>query len=257
LIVKETREKEMVAHAFWLGMQTHRRSHHLVAAHDPKHCFFVIYFYLILCPRNSCDTCRNANRGITMTEAEMKLNWKHTAGAFALSVAMLGMAATGPVTAKGKSGTIPPPPVEAAASVEKGKSGTIKMDPVQGEAPPSAEKGIKDPAIKSCGSCGVTGREAAPPPVDDAAAPGSEQRKFNDQWSGAPPSVEKGKSGTIPIEPPTAGAQTERRAHEGPGGTPPSTVKKGKTGWILAVASAAALAAVLASGNNDGNPTSP
>ncbi len=26
----------------------------------------------------------------------------------------------------------------------------------------SGEKGIKDPAIKSCGSCGVTGRQVAP-----------------------------------------------------------------------------------------------
>lgn len=158
---------------------------------------------------------------------------------------MLSMSATAQVATKGKSGVMPPPIDLAPATTKnkchgpgchmqdgsavtesaKNKSGTI---PVENDiANPATEKGIKDPAVKGCGSCGLTGKEASPPPVDDGAAPGSEQRKFNDQWSGAPPSAEwetgqirdKGK----PQRPPA----TERRAHNGPGGTPPSTAKKG------------------------------
>ena len=207
----------------------------------------------------------------------MKFNWKHSAGAFALSVAML--ASTGgqtiaaapvetgqllikdkpkpPSVEKGKSDTIKPNP----PSVEKGKSATIPVELPTVDAP-ATEKGIRDNGVKGCGNCGLTGKEAAPPPVDDGAAPA--------------PSVDIETGQLLIKDKPTAA--TERRAHNGSGGTPPSTAKnelcglpytakcvtnatakKGSnTGLILGItAGAAALAAVLASGNNNDRPTSP
>lgn len=187
----------------------------------------------------------------------MKFNWKHSAGAFALSVALL--ASTGGQMVEAK-------PIETGQllikdrpkiSAEKGKSDTIKDNP-----PTATERGIKDVGVKSCNGCGMTGKVAAPPPVDDAAAPA--------------PSVDIETGQLLIKDKPTAA--TERRAHNGPGGTPPSaaknalcglpytppcvtdaTAKKGSnTGLILGItAGAAALAAVLASGNNNDNPTSP
>ena len=212
----------------------------------------------------------------------MKINWKQTAGALALSAMTLGVTGGDMAMAKGKSGTIKVDPVA------KGKSGTIPP-PTDNVAP--TEKGIKDQGVKSCGSCGLTGREAAQSPVKDGATDG-EKRKFNDQWSGSanatdivnPPvrgsvgsgpaatSVEKGikdkavgQGGVL--------TATERRAHNGPGGTPPSTAKPKKkkgpkerddpaldTSSLLpvagGVAALAALAAALGGGGND-NPTSP
>jgi hypothetical protein len=50
--------------------------------------------------RPHSDTERNAIQGTTTKEAEMKLNWKHTAGAFALSIGILGMTAVGPANAQ-------------------------------------------------------------------------------------------------------------------------------------------------------------
>jgi hypothetical protein len=128
----------------------------------------------------------------------MKNSIKQTLGAAALTAMALSVIGTGGVMAKGgKSAKMEPPPPSAernksskmepptdstvfdpcknprpnvqcdprqgGSSAERNKSGTIKTDPVQGEAPPSAEKGIKDNAIKSCGNCGLTGRVAAPP----------------------------------------------------------------------------------------------
>jgi hypothetical protein len=50
--------------------------------------------------------------------------------------------------------------------------GLVQTKPgVQNLGTPSAEKGIKDNAVKSCGSCGLTGKEAAP------AAPGAAETK--------------------------------------------------------------------------------
>ncbi len=186
----------------------------------------------------------------------MTFNWRHSAGAFALSVALLAstggqMVEAKPVETgqllikdrpkisaeKGKSDTIKPD----LPSVDKGKSATIPP-PTDDVAP--TERGIKDNGVKGCTGCGITGREAAPPPVDDGAAPPSVDYE------------EKGKGQHMekPGRP-----LTERRAHNGPGGTSPSTAKN-KSGWIiptLGAVTAAALAAILASGNNNDNPTSP
>ncbi len=192
----------------------------------------------------------------------MNVNWKHSAGALALSVAMLAstggqMVAAAPV----ETGQLLIKDKPKLQSVEKGKSATIPVELPTIDAP-ATERGIKDQAVKGCGNCGLTGREAAPPPVDDGAAPA--------------PSVDIETGQLLIKDKPTAA--TERRAHNGPGGTPPSTAKnelcglpytakcvtnatakKGSnTGLILGItAGAAALAAVLASGNNDDRPTSP
>jgi hypothetical protein len=177
----------------------------------------------------------------------MKLNWKHSAGAFALSVAMLGMSATGTVDAKGKSGVLKPPvdkvkvPGDRTPPSAENKSGTMQAGDI---ADPAAEKGIKDQAVKGCGNCGVTGREAAPPPVDDAAAPPSVdyEEKGKGQHMEKPPrdhGTERNKSGVLKPNDPSVAA------------------KKGKTGWIfVTLAAVAAGVAVLAAGGND-NPASP
>ena len=211
----------------------------------------------------------------------MNFNWKHGAGALALSVAMLSMSATAQVAPAGRPVKAPAEVVQPAPSVDvetgqmldKGprwpkivEKTSDTPPPVDDAAAPNTERGIRDNAIKSCGSCGVTGKAAAPPPVDDGAAPPSAD--WEDPKGGQ--HFDKGKP-----KPPSA---TERRAHNGPGGTPPSTAKhelcgvpytpkcvtnatakKGSnTGLILGItAGAAALAAVLASGNNDDRPTSP
>lgn len=104
----------------------------------------------------------------------MKFNWKHSAGAFALSVAML--ASTGGQAAPVETGQLLIKDKPIPTSVEKGKSATIPVELPTVDAP-STERGIKDPGVRSCGSCGATGREAAPPPVDDDAAPGSTTAK--------------------------------------------------------------------------------
>jgi hypothetical protein len=160
----------------------------------------------------------------------MKFGWKYKTGALALSVAMLSMSATAQVAVKGQSGVITPPINVAPATTKnkchgpgchmqdgsavtesaKNKTGTI---PVENDvANPATERGIKDPGVRSCGNCGLTGKEAAPPPVDDGAAPPSAEWETGQIR-------DKGK----PQRPPA----TERRAHSGPGGTPPSTAKKG------------------------------
>lgn len=213
----------------------------------------------------------------------MTFNWKHSARAFALSVAMLA-----PISGQ----------IAEAKPVETGQ--LLIKDRVK----PSVEKGIKDNGVKSCGSCGMTGKKAAPPAVDGGAAPAPsvdvETGQLLDKgprWphnkvaekeaappatddGAAPPSEEKVETGQLLDKGPRwpNNKATERRAHSGPGGTPPSiaknalcglpytppcvtdaTAKKGaNTGLILGItAGAAALAAVLASGNNDDRPTSP
>ena len=207
----------------------------------------------------------------------MNFNWKHGAGALALSVAMLSMSATAQVAPAGKPVKPPAEVVQPAPSVDvetgqlldKGPRWPKVVEktsdtppPVDDAAAPNTEKGIKDPGVKGCGNCGLTGKEAAPPPVDDGAAPA--------------PSVDI-ETGQLLIKD-RPKLVTERRAHSGPGGTPPSTAKnelcglpytppcvtnatakKGSnTGLILGItAGAAALAAVLASGNNDDRPASP
>ena len=207
----------------------------------------------------------------------MNFNWKHGAGALALSVAMLSMSATAQVAPAGKPVKPPAEVVQPAPSVDvetgqmldKGPRWPKVVEktsdtppPVDDAAAPNTERGIKDQAVKGCGNCGVTGKEAAPPPADYAAPA---------------PSVDI-ETGQLLIKDRPVPSATERRAHNGPGGTPPSTAKnelcgvpytpkcvtnatakKGtNTGLILGItAGAAALAAVLASGNNDDNPTSP
>ena len=185
----------------------------------------------------------------------MTFNWKQALGSVALSAMALSMIGTGGAVAQTKPDTVKPNP-PTAEKIETGQL-LIKDKP----RPPAVEKGIKDQGVKSCNGCGMTGKEAAPPPVDDAAAP---------------PSAEKIETGQLLIKD-RPKLVNERRANSGPGGTPPAaknelcglpytpkcvtnaTAKKGSnTGLILGItAGAAALAAVLASGNNDDRPTSP
>ncbi len=173
----------------------------------------------------------------------MKNSIKQTLGAAAmtaLAAMTIGMVKAAPIeTGQLLIKAKPTPP-----SVEKGKSATIPVEPPTVESP-ATEKGIKDNAVKGCGNCGVTGREAAPPPVDDGAAPA--------------PSVdiETGQKLDKPQWP--YNKATERRAHNGPGGTPPTgAVARPKTGWIiptLAVAAAAGGIVAVSSGND--KPVSP
>jgi hypothetical protein len=231
------------------------------------------------------DTQRNANRGITMTEAEMKLNWKHTAGAFAV----LGMAISGPASAQSRSEkarpaaassgatqsagsnerekcrwcnvviVLPPPtktetpeapkPSEAPTSerldgriaVNSKAVGTESAEaPKPGEGTPEAERGIKDKGVASCGSCGVTGREAAPGTGEAPAqgGPGGGPR-VDAQGAGDPEATEKKKSRPKERDDPM---------HD------PS-----KTSLLPVLGGAAALAAVVVavSGGGDNAPTSP
>jgi hypothetical protein len=122
-------------------------------------------------------------------ENEVKILMKHSAGALALSVAMLSMSAGAQVAPAGKPVKPPAEVVQPAPSVDvetgqirdKGRPRPPAVEktsdtppPVDDAAAPNTERGIKDNGVKSCGSCGLTsGKVAAPPPVDDAAAPGS------------------------------------------------------------------------------------
>lgn len=169
------------------------------------------------------------------------VNWKHRIGATALAVALL--ASTGGFLNEAKAVEtgqllIKDKPRPAA----RNKSGTIKPNP-----PTATEKGIKDPGVKGCGNCGLTGRVAAPPAAADPAPP--------------PPAVDIETGQLLIKDKPTAA--TERRAHNGSGGTPPSNSaqalsiakKGGKSGWIIVSALAAVgLTVALTSGNR--NPVS-
>ncbi len=154
----------------------------------------------------------------------MKQIVKHALLTAALSSMAVGLVGTEAGAARNKSDTIKPTPPSAA----KGKSGVIR--PRDDVAPPSAEKGIKDNAVKGCSGCGMTGRVAAPPAVADPAPP--------------PPSVDF-ETGQLLIKTPIKPVPA-RRAHSGPGGTPPSTAKGGKTGWLLGIGGLAAILAVVA-----------
>ena len=190
----------------------------------------------------------------------MMLNWNHRIGATALAVALL--ASTGGFLNEAKAVEtgqllIKDKPRPAA----RNKSGTIQPNP-----PTATEKGIKDPGVKSCGSCGLTaGRVAAPPAVADPAPP--------------PPSVDIETGQLLIKDKPTAA--TERRAHNGPGGTPPATAKNqlcgvpytppcvtgaaqrsastatkgGKSALALGIGGLAALAAIVAA-TSGGTPVS-
>lgn len=150
----------------------------------------------------------------------MNFNWKHKAGALALSAALLSVTATGPAEAKGKSGVIKP------------------RDDV---APPSAEKGIKDKGMTSCGNCGLTGKEAAPPPVDDGAAPA--------------PSVDI-ETGQLLIKdkpnPPSAAKKKKSRPKERDDAVYSTTLRV--LGGVVGIA---ALALAVGNGGGNDNPTSP
>ena len=172
----------------------------------------------------------------------MKFDWKQALGSVALSAMALSMIGTdGAAAGKNKSDVIKPNPDLPADKIETGQM-LDKGKP----RPPSVERGIKDNGVKSCSGCGMTGREAAPPATGDGATPAPSVDIETGQMLDKGPRWPNNKA-------------TERRAHSGPGGTPPSTAKKGNnTGLILGIAAgAAALAAVLASGNNNDNPTSP
>jgi hypothetical protein len=192
-------------------------------------------------------------------QAGMTINWKHKTGVLALSVAMLSVSAGAQVAPAGKPVKAPVEEVvQPAPSVDVETGQLLDKGP---RRPPSVERGIKDPGVKSCGSCGMTGKEAAPPPVDDAAAPPSAE------WEDPNGGQHFYKGCKWPRK---CNKATERRAHDGPGGTPPSTTKKGRPKErddsphnrssllpvLGAVAALAALAAAVGSGGND-NPVSP
>jgi hypothetical protein len=173
-----------------------------------------------------------------MEEADMKIVWKQALGSVALSAMAISLIGTDGAAARNKSSKMEPPP-PAAEKVETGQI-LIRDRPNR----PSVEKGIKDPGHK----ISEITAEAAPPPVDDGATPPSAEYELK----GGGQHLEK---------PPRDNPSIERRAHNGPGGTPPSSAAKGgKTGWIfptVGALTAATLVAVVASGNDDDNPTSP
>ena len=205
----------------------------------------------------------------------MTFDWKQALGSVALSAVALGMVGTDGAVAQNKPQTVKPNP-PTAEKIETGQM--LDKGP---RRPPSVEKGIKDNGVKSCGSCGLTGREAAPPATGDGATPtpsvdietgqmldkGPRWKPIPSAREAAPPATGDGTPPSTDIEqgqmldkgPRWKPSATERRAHNGPGGTPPATAKN-KSGWIiptLGAVTAAALAAILASGNNNDNPTSP
>ncbi len=203
----------------------------------------------------------------------MAYSWKHTVGAFALSAAMLASSSSGIVEAKkgqkndkikdnGESVITDPckrpgtqcDPRQGGSSAEKKGQ---KNDKIPDDPPEAAtEKGIKDKGMTSCGNCGLTGREAAPPPVDDASAPATERNKSDTIKPDPPLAGQRNKSDTIKPDPPLAGQRNKSdKIKEGP----PLLGLRNKTGWIipvLGVASASALVALAAGGGSD-NPTSP
>jgi hypothetical protein len=222
----------------------------------------------------------------------MTINWKQTAGALMVSAMTLGVTGGDLAMAKGKSAVLKPTPPDDVTTTERG---------------------IKDNGVKSCSGCGMTGRQAAPPATGDGATPPSAEVEVKGgqilekpprphimereatpppvDAAAAPPSAEKGKTGWIIVTPdppmatdkagrpkerddsPMDTSVTERRAHNGPGGTPPSTAKPKKrkgpkirddpystsSRLLPVVGGVAALAALVAAvgGGGDDNPTSP
>lgn len=142
----------------------------------------------------------------------MMLNGKHTAGAFALAVALL--ASTGAFlneanAVEQKQIRIKDKPRSAARTT----SDTIKPTP-----PTATARGIKDPAIKSCNGCGQTPVRAAAPPPGGTPTP--------------PPAVDI-ETGQIRIKDKPTGA-TERQANSGTGGgSPPPPAVDIETGQLL------------------------
>ncbi len=209
----------------------------------------------------------------------MTFDWKQALGSVALSAMALSMIGTGGAVAQSKPDTIKPAP-PTADKIETGQM--LDKGP---RRPPSVERGIKDNGVKGCTGCGITGREAAPPATGDGATPTpsvdietGQMLDKGPRWKPsvaaqeaappptgdgtAPPSAEKIETGQMLDRgcrwPKDCSKATERRAHNGPGGTPPSTAKGNNTSLILGITvGAAALAAVLASGNNNDRPTSP
>ena len=187
------------------------------------------------------------------------VNWNHRIGATALAVALL--ASTGGFLNEAKAVEtgqllIKDKPRPAA----RNKSGTIKPNP-----PTATERGIRDNGVKSHSGGMVSTREAAPPAVADPAPP--------------PPAVDIETGQLLIKDKPTAA--TERRAHSGPGGTPPATAKNqlcgvpytppcvtgaaqrsastatkgGKSALALGIAGLAAIAAIVAA-TGGGTPVS-
>jgi hypothetical protein len=226
-----------------------------------------------------------------MEGAMMKLNWTQRAGALAMTAAMssavLGLGLAGPADAKGKSGVLKPNEPTAVTTTERGKSGVLK--PNEPTAVATTERGIKDNGVKGCTGCGLTGRAAAPPPpasgetTDSIYGPGVSPEVVQDQPAASgtgrnksgtlpppEPSAEKGKTGWIIVtpEPPMATDKPGRPKVRDkpystssrsvpPSGTPHSTAKGGKTGWLLGIGGLAAIAAVVAVSSGSGTPASP
>jgi hypothetical protein len=175
-----------------------------------------------------------------------------------VSVAIGGPGGLDPAHGRNKSSKMEPPPPEKvkpadgpkvdAPATEYGVNGQILEKPPRD--PPSA---AADNEL-----CGT--RFSRPCDSDDK--PNSKSKSPGESTGDTPPSAEyEAKGGGQHLEkPPRENPSIERRAHNGPGGTPPSTAAaRNKTGWLIPTvfAGAAGIAAiVLASGGND-NPTSP
>lgn len=181
----------------------------------------------------------------------MRFNWKQALGSVALSAMALGMIGVDVAEAKkGQKNDVIKPNPDTAAEIETGQM-LDKGKP----RPPSVEKGIKDPGVKSCNGCGMTGREAAPPATGEGTAPA--------------PSVDIETGQMLDKGPRWKPSATERRANSGPGGTPPSTAKKGRpkerddsphnrSSLLPVLGGVAALAALVAAvGGGSDKPTSP
>ena len=184
----------------------------------------------------------------------MTFNWKQALGSVALSAMALSMIGTGGAVAQTKPDTVKPNP-PTAEKIETGQL-LIKDKP----RPPAVEKGIKDQGVKSCNGCGMTGKEAAPPPVDDAAAPPSAEKietgqlLIRDKDMPKPSSVERGIKDQAVKNIPQPG--DKRTKSKGPKvRDDPISTKSSLLPVAGGVAALAALAAAVGGGND--NPTSP
>jgi hypothetical protein len=88
-----------------------------------------------------------------------------------------------------------------------------------------------------------------PPPVDRVAQPPVE-------GGATPPSAEYGVDRQILEKPPRDPAVTERRAHSGPGGTPPTAVARNKTVWWIPTAAGLAAVGGILAATGGGTPVS-
>jgi hypothetical protein len=124
----------------------------------------------------------------------------------------------------------------------KGKSGTIPQ-------PPCCDANATQPSAVEQSMRNKSGK-LDPPPADRVAQPPVE-------GGATPPSADYGVDGQILEKPPRPHGVTERRAHSGPGGTPPaSAVARNKTVWWIPTASALAAVGGILAATGGGTPVS-